>query len=557
MSDAEPREDALDARAGGRRPPWRRWLLIVLGTPVILAAVYLLDAFRIWNAVPVVSVDHFAEINAAARLVAPGERAWPGIRDAVSRLGDATPPPEDAEAVPPARRSRWIAQVMDDSAGFGLPPWREVRSTDLEDTVEPSVAFMDAFEVERRSLLEALERPFRGFELTLTRDRDPEARVFFGETAPAGPSASVLEDGLLFATVPHLQTYRTAARMLDWDARRAAIRGDGDRILADLAGMLALGEGVRRPALLVNQLVGQAIDVLAFDLVLDLLSQTPGALDDRQLRILETTLAALPAARFKASLDLERATFDDTIQRLYSDDGGGDGMLLLRHADRIGAAGGITGGTTAPPIATFLLGPVVGRFGLSRAQATGIYHETLDAWEAAGDAAPHEVDRRVFEMAAGRSVEALDTTGYFSIAALIPSISPVWNAGTSVGLHADLALMVCRLESMRRDGVPWLEGFERLVASDDAVRDPFTGEPVRFGILEGRPTVWSVGPDLEDDAAAPIQDGRPEPRDPRTLRPDATIRESGAFWGRPPVEDADRIDGDILMWRGDASTFEG
>ena len=553
MSDA----DVSNPVTLSKRPPWIRWGLILFGIPTILVAVYLIDAWLIWSSSPVIAVDHLARLNDSIRDAQPADRAWPGIRDSVSRLRMVAPAwIEDEGTNPGFQRNRWLSQTISHSTGGALPGWREPAASTEDASVDPPIEFVEAVERERGGLLAAIERPVRGFELEHARDRSQADRLFFDETLPGPPSTSPLEEGIMFMGIPHMNTYRTAARLLDWDARRAALAGDGGRVLEDVRGMLLLGEGVRQPSLLITELVGTAIDLLAFDLVLDLMAIAPDVLDDVQMRSLESLLATLPADRFQISMDHERAFFDDTIQRIYSDDGEGDGLLLLRYASGVGVAGAAIKPTGTEVVASFLLGPVVGRFGLSRARATSIYHTTIDAWEAEASKPPHEVDRRVLEKAVGRPIEELEGLAYFPLATLVPLIGPVQNTGTSTRLHGELALMACRLELARRDGLTWQEGFDRLASAGEVVLDPFDGRPVRFEVIDGQPTIWSIGPDLDDDSAAPLQDGRMGAVEPRRLDPDATMREASRFWGLPPIAGAEKIDGDVVLWRGIASVSD-
>ena len=553
MSDV----DVSNPVSPAKRPPWMRWILILFGIPMILVAVYLVDAWLIWSSSPVIAVDHLARLNGPIRDAQPAARAWPGIRDSVSRLRMVAPAWIEAEGTNPGfQRNRWLSQTISHSTGGALPGWRKPSPSTENASVDPPIEFINAVERERAGLLAALERPVRGFELGHVQDRSPEDRVFFDETLPGTPPASPLEEGLMFIGIPHMNTYRTAARLLDWDARRAALAGDGRRVLEDVRGMFLLGEGVRQPSLLITELVGTAIDLLAFDFVLDLMAIAPDALDDVQLRSLESMLATLPADRFQISMDHERAFFDDTIQRIYSDDGEGDGLLLLRYASGVGVAGATIRPTGAEMVASFLLGPVVGRFGLSRSRATSIYHTTIDAWEAEARKPPHEVDRRVLEHAVGRPIEELGGLEYFPLAVLVPLMGPVQNTETLTRLHGDLALMACRLELARRDGLTWREGFDRLASAGEVVLDPFDGRSVRFEVIDGRPTIWSIGPDLDDDSAASLRDGRTGTVEPRRLDPDATMREASRFWGLPRIVDAEKIDGDVVLWRGSASASD-
>ena len=74
------------------------------------------------------------------------------------------------------------------------------------------------------------------------------------------------------------------------------------------------------------------------------------------------------------------------------------------------------------------------------------------------------------------------------------------------------------------------------------------GRNLAYGILDGRPTFWSIGPDRDEDGGAPIvaRDGR--------AAWDRTRNEAGfggltGFWGIDLQPD-ESYDGDVVVWRG-------
>ena len=126
--------------------------------------------------------------------------------------------------------------------------------------------------------------PLQGYGRLEDADAD-----FFGTTwDPAAAAAMTGRDRLLSGSVwhldfPHLGTLREAARLLVTDAARAAVAGDGDRLVADVEAIFDLGRLVRGRSILISQLVGVAIDQLGFAVVLDVVAATPDTIDTATL----------------------------------------------------------------------------------------------------------------------------------------------------------------------------------------------------------------------------------------------------------------------------------
>ena len=147
MSDA----DVSSPATLSKRPPWMRWLLFLFGIPTILVAVYLIDAWLIWSSSPVIAVDHLARLNGSIRDAEPADRAWPGIRDAVSRVRMAAPAWIESEGAKPGfQRNRWLSQTMSHSTGGTLRGWREPAASTEGTPVDPLAVLDDIAAQNRR-----------------------------------------------------------------------------------------------------------------------------------------------------------------------------------------------------------------------------------------------------------------------------------------------------------------------------------------------------------------------------------------------------------------------
>src|SRR5262249_10522981 len=130
--------------------------------------------------------------------------------------------------------------------------------------------------------------------------------------------------GTLF---PNLSVMRFGSRMLRIDALQAAQRGDATRVVADITAMLAMADQCAQQTPLIADLVSIAILAQAADVIGQILSSNPAALDNSAWIGLSHRLASVRGGVLRLRLDGERAYFEDVLQRTYTDDGNGDGHL--------------------------------------------------------------------------------------------------------------------------------------------------------------------------------------------------------------------------------------
>lgn len=561
----------------GRNVP----VAVRLATIAIVAFVgtYLGIAVLDWRQGPNVTTDFVANLNAGIDASTPEERGWPRLREGLTTWRGLVEPEStfDAGITDPIARSRMLSRLSTQAQGI-LPSWTGMaRTPDLDADAIPEDAvdaFFDSMEPGRKLVLDAAGRPILGFEIATGTASDPADRLFLGLPDPlptAGPTASPtsgpngpLLDSVISIQLPFLNSVRAAARVLDADARRAIVEGDGRRAVEDLGGVFGLGRLVRHPPFLISQLVGFAIDSLALSTIQDALAVAPEAFTDEDLRVLLEVLESMDDSSFVLDLSVERLTFLDIAQRIYTDDGDGDGRITFEGLATIGGLTGVgTGAGTGagvdgvldgPAVARFLLGPMVSRMMLSRAEATRIWNQMFEGYEAAAAMPAWEVDRDellrfdgrlIAEMTAGRT----EMFRYFPINLLLPALDKAVLAGHALRADRDLAAMIVALELERRSAGGWPA---TLPEASRAI-DPFTGDLLHYALRDGRPTIWSVGIDRDDDGGRERVPARPGSRAARNAH------RIGAFvkhWGRvdPTGEfDDPANDGDLVIWRGEGA----
>ncbi len=521
-----------------------------------LVAIYLVFAIRHWNQPVRVDVDYVAKIREESAGASPEERGWPGIRAAMTGLRELAGPAD-------GRRDQPMSSLVEVALADSVPPWSaavmpsspEIPADDAP-TKEACEAFFDRATPLIDALRDAASKPVLGFDIGVDGGGTEADRMFLGLDPPAPVADPTILDGsVIDLQFPYYATIRLATRVLSADARRAVERGESARFVDDVEAMFGLGRQVRTPTILIGQLVGMSIERLAFATILDVLAHRPEALDAVALDRLAGLVAGLDDERLRIRVDAERYFFLDLAQRLYTDDGEGNGRLKFVSAGA--AQAGLVpdagdpedgGGGTA---VDFLVGPLLAGAAIDRREATELWNRNLDQIEASNRIAPWERD------ASGpRSVEEAireeEDSSWFSrfrlfpISMLLIATDGVENLAAALRLERDLVRTVIGIERFRRAQGAWPTSLDEL---GFVGRDPFDGEPLRYVVRDDAPTIYILGPDRLDDGGTWIMG-------PNGL--DRAAREGLAgttkFWGRVPREPGEGLVGDVPVWIGEAAT---
>ena len=136
---------------------------------------------------------------------------------------------------------------------------------------------------------------------------------------------------LISMLLPQCQEMRTLAWLVQADARLAVEDRDGQRFVRDVETLLAMAEQLANDLpFIVENLIGIAVSNLALEEVQNVVAEQAAMLSDADLKHLAHVIARIDmAGRLKASLAGERLSYLDVLQRMYTDDGHGDGRLTV------------------------------------------------------------------------------------------------------------------------------------------------------------------------------------------------------------------------------------
>ncbi len=140
---------------------------------------------------------------------------------------------------------------------------------------------------------------------------------------------SLMASNLVDNAMDILPDYRHLAFAMRWQIRYEADNGDIETAFSDCVALTKFGGHLQGHGLLIEQLVGVALEGLANGLIFSLLDRTDVPAD-----VLNGTYQELQTqfGRQKPviSMEAEKAFWYDQIQRTFTDDGNGEGRMLAR-----------------------------------------------------------------------------------------------------------------------------------------------------------------------------------------------------------------------------------
>jgi RNA polymerase sigma factor (sigma-70 family) len=394
------------------------------------------------------------------------------------------------------------------------------------------------------------ERSGRFFALTQTLNQDPKSvpatqiddmlagydtgfrKLDWAQQRPR----CVFQTGLGVATVlPHMQAARQVGRVAQWKVRRELDRGEIDAALRDLARLLRLSRDLLPRGVPIVAMVHSAIDGFAVKTVVMPVLTTPGLTTehcDRLLALLiehdERSVDAYSEG-LRAEYLSTRATWHDLIA---------DQTGLRERWGRMGGtpidpSSSIVAEIAEPVLYSALAknapgpapGPAAGKpFDALIKRITSLKNTpNLDARIAR--TTPEELSRQIDKLnelyggllgVAGApyperirkaswqpaSLDAVDihtrvTRGVLSAFTSFTT-ALAWSKAT---IRVAEGLVLVRRWQLRRGGdvPPSLEAAAKEAGRPSVPLDPYDGRPIRFAVVDGRPTVYAIGQDGRDD----------------------------------------------------------
>lgn len=362
------------------------------------------------------------------------------------------------------------------------------------------------------------ERPVLAMPLRPTRGTEPAVSDFFwGDDQPDAFRDATLDTGLLGVLLPQLALLRSSGRLLATDAALAAIDGRSADFLADLEAMLTASAHAGEDNFLIGRLVECAMRTMAARTVVSAIENHAEAFDDATLVALRRLLDR-NAVDIGPSFDAESMFVRDVLQRIYTDDGDGDGVLLASAAlrwtqlavvgDGRAMGGGLFDGDGVA--ATFVLSPAAAMIAPSRAEVSAHlaqHYARLRAASAMEDADAARAELTTID----RELEERNSE-FYPISMLVPAMSRAAFVPRALRAETDAAIAAVELERFRRAEARWPRDLAELERFAGRTLGGAGGSAFawRYAVVDGRPLLYDAGIDLIDDRAHGPAEHRPE-----------------------------------------------
>jgi hypothetical protein len=271
-----------------------------------------------------------------------------------------------------------------------------------------------------------------------------------------------------------------------------------------------------------------------------MLVDSPDLLSDLDLQKLAHLLATPNRADEMISFAGERMLYADTIQRLYTDNGEGDGHLTSAGLSLLQIATSFYPKNWPDDNLIELLIVATAPAMSSRRDVINLGNHFLDI----ADANLHQPMRETNWDAYSREFVAwkaslIHNIRFIPVAMLIPSLSRTQAGAERYLGHRDGVLTGLALEAYHRKHGTYPESLDALVPDllPAVPTDRITGAPVRYRLVDGKPVVYSLGDDRVDDGGRPptTKGGKPDNR-------------SAANWVTPDSNKNAIADGDWVLY---------
>jgi len=450
----------------------------------------------VMNRSATISVDYIAKVSEVANAVIEEERAWPLYREVGIALKNN-----------PMPSSVFIDNELPEPAWPSDEGWSYLDS------------WLSAHKKNINTIHAATNKTGFGFLLSdkiSETDKELWPESFFAQSENQ-------ETGLMpIALMPHFAPMRAMARALSIDAKSAAFYGDSDRCLQDINSMLKLGTHIREHPILIADLVSFSIYSIAFQTIGDILEHEPKLFTSDQFFLLENNLSSLDG-QLKIRLEGERYFMFDLLQRVYSDNGSGDGRVVPLAIDvfrSLGDDGNFFLGTSAP--LWFFSTPFIPLSDIlhaSRKEMLAEYNRRVDKLEAL-------IGVPLFEIKENPSLltneyqpplSVFDT--YFLVNLLTPALDRAIMQVEIVRGKRDATLAALFAVQMHVSTGKWPVD----LAKAETI-DVWSGNPLLIKLQDGQPIIYSVGFNQKDDGGI---------HDRRALNWSDDSKNDWVFWPTP------------------------
>ena len=332
--------------------------------------------------------------------------------------------------------------------------------------------------------------------------------------------------------LPYLSAFRQFAYTLCWRAQLHAEKGRYEEAFDDIKSCYRLGRHLRGDRILIDQLVGIAIEALAADNMRDILSEYQ--IDSAALAKLQQDFEKMiPDEDFVVSLKAEKLFMYDEIQRCFTEDRFGGGHLYLRRIAELGSDNYLPEYDVMVVDLLFSMKkwPVVAQ-GLfthpNKQQTKDAVDRFFAFWESIARKSPARI--RAGQIDIEEETDKI-IKGNIFLQMLAPAIGRVFQQAYAVKVNTEASLTIAAILRYGRDKSTFPDTLEELITADYIKKlpiDPYSDNPLIYRKTDDGFTLYSIGGNFKDDGGKAFFDKKG-----RHILPSSGRDADMVFWPMP------------------------
>jgi len=320
---------------------------------------------------------------------------------------------------------------------------------------------------------------------------------------------------VLSVLMPELASLRNITKMMVWQSKLKAHEGYIEEAFDDLLTCYRVGRHLKGTRLLVEQLVGMAIQALSTKNALVILNNKE--VDSQLLKNLQIRFEKLMAEdTYIINYETERFYALDFMQRCYTNNGRGSGHMIPGELKQIG---GLVGEVEVKENTVFDYGRflVMSIASANRCEMSRVFekiYSTAEEWATKTPWQLHE-ENVDFEMGFA-NWSFLKKARYWPVTLLAPSMGRLNEIAYRQKAQVEALITVLAIIRFKQSTGNYPESLDNLVVTGylkQLPMDPFSDKPLIYKRTEDNFTLYSVGLNFIDDGGELGKNDRGNPTD--------------------------------------------
>jgi hypothetical protein len=497
----------LMRRSMKRKRPlyWRAYRNMKRATGVLIVLLivgYGSLAVRFYTGKPSIKRNYIAELNARNDGYREDQKAWGVLAEVSSKWDRVYIHFSDMQSVHEDEPDETLQ-----APGFSLFPDVPRTHQDYQE-IEQAVRRL---EPELARLREAVRRPIFGAPIGFEVKEEIENDTHWTTGIIPAEEKDFIDHSAIEVLLPQLSWSRQLSLVLIFDARLAMEDGDPDRAVADILAGMHLARLCYQEPFWISQLVGVTIHMDFSKRVRDLLYTYPNALSREQLVEIAHLNGVLMGLREQGiEFDSMRLGFEDALQRVYTDNGSGNGHLTAKGMEWFDKYNGMWYSRNRTEFEELMDEPTVKAVvrplsvvrSLDRATERARYMSVIDRAEWVLREGPESIGRM---WSSEQEIERIrvDSSLQYSVAAImLPAMGQSVNRVFTYEQTTQAFTAMLAIETYKLDHGTFPESLDELLgqylpAMPEDLMNPT--EPIKYLRSEGGYVLYSVGSDGDDD----------------------------------------------------------